>query len=424
MMRPGRAGPVSIVVLLALPAVSAAAPVGPIGPPPPPSEQLIISFKSGVSVDQQKRIVAGVQGKRQQRIGGIRGQVVKPRRPGQLQRLRLRLERNPNVDFVERDQTVSLLKTPNDPLFVSQYSENGRVNTQTMDAWNTKTSCSKVAVLDTGIDTDHPDLKDNVWKNTKEKNGNGKDDDGNGYVDDYYGVNLFKGKGNGEDDNGHGTHVAGIIAARGNNSTGVSGVCWSAKVMAVKFMNANGYGSMSKAVAGIDYAIDKGAKIINASFGSASSSQALKDEIARAKDKGVLIVVAAGNDGKNIDSSPTYPASYTNGNLLVVAASTSADALASFSNYGKNNVDLAAPGEGIMSTYLGGSYRMLDGTSMAAPMTSGVAALCRSRNSDATYSEIRKTVRSKVNTFASYSGKTYSGGRINPKLALDKIADY
>jgi thermitase len=279
-------------------------------------------------------------------------------------------------------------------------------------------------VLDTGVDTGHPDLKDNIHKNTKEKNNNGTDGDKNGYVDDYYGYNAYKGKGNGEDDNGHGTHVSGIVAGRGNNSVGVAGVCWSAKVVPIKFMNSAGYGSMSKAIAGIEYAIDRGVKVINASFGSSSSSQALKDAIAQAKDHGVLIVVAAGNDGKNIDSSPTYPASYTNGNLLVVAASTNADTLASFSNYGKNNVDLAAPGQDIMSTYLGGSYRMLDGTSMAAPMVSGVAAMLRSRNSEATYSEIRKTIRSKIDTFSAFNGKVYSGGRVNTKKALDKIVDY
>ena len=279
-------------------------------------------------------------------------------------------------------------------------------------------------MLDTGVDTNHPDLKDNIYKNSKEKNNNGKDDDKNGYVDDYYGLNVRKGKGNGEDDNGHGTHVAGIVAGRGNNGTGVSGVCWTGNVIPIKFMNAQGYGSMSDAIEGIEYAISRGAKVINASFGSSTSSQALKDEISRAKDKGVLIVVAAGNDGKNIDSNPTYPASYSNGNLLVVAASTDTDALASFSNYAKYAVDLAAPGQSIVSTYLGGTYKVLDGTSMAAPMVAGVAGLLRARNSDATYSEIRKSIRNKVDTFSAFDGKTYSGGRVNTKRALDKVSDY
>ncbi|MEX0993180.1 MAG: S8 family peptidase [Solirubrobacterales bacterium] len=412
-----------VIAATAAPAAHAD-PVGPIGPPPPAPNQLIVGFKKGTSTETQKRVIEDASGDRVQRLGNIRGQVVKPRGRLGLTNLRKRLLRDVDVEFVERDQTVSLLKTPNDPLFVSQYSENGKIGTQTTDAWNTKTSCSKVAVLDTGIDTDHPDLKDNIWKNSKETSGNGKDDDKNGYVDDYYGINLVKGKGSGTDDNGHGTHVAGIVGGRGNNSMGVSGVCWSTKLMAVKFMNSQGYGSMSKAIAGIEYAADKGAKIINASFGSSTSSEALKDQISEAKDDGVLIVVAAGNDGKDIDSSPTYPASYTNGNLLVAAASTSTDTLASFSNYGKTSVDLAAPGQDIMSTYLSGSYRTLDGTSMAAPMVAGVAALCRARNSDATYSELRKSVRKTVDTKSAFSGTTYSGGRVNTKRALDKVVDY
>jgi subtilisin family serine protease len=250
---------------------------------------------------------------------------------------------------------------------------------------------------------------------------NGKDDDHNGYVDDYYGIDLIAGKGDGEDNNGHGTHVSGIVAGRGNNGVGVSGVCWSGSVMAVKFMNSQGHGSMSNAVAGIEYAIEEGAKIINGSFGSSDPSQALEDEIQKAEDKGVLIVVAAGNNSQNIDKTPFYPASYTNGNLLVVAASTDADGLASFSDYGSKNVDLAAPGDNIISTYLGGGYKVLSGTSMASPMTAGVAALLKARNSDASYSEIRKTIRSEVDLLPAFNGKTVSGVRIDTNKALQKI---
>ena len=186
-------------------------------------------------------------------------------------------------------------------------------------------------------------------------------------------------------------------------------------------MNSQGHGSMSNAVEGIEYAIKEGAKIINGSFGSSESSQALEDEIGTAEDKGVLIVVAAGNDSQDIDKTPSYPASYTNGNLLVVAASTDADGLASFSDFGSKNVDLAAPGDNILSTYLGGGYKVLSGTSMASPMTAGVAALLRARNSDASYSEIRKTIRSEVDLKPAFSGNTVSGGRLNTNKALLKI---
>jgi thermitase len=419
--------PLALAFALAVPALvfqagiaAAGTPVGPIGPPPP-AKHLIVGFKKNASSKAQKRLISRMSGERLKQLASIRAHVVKPR-SGSLDRLRKRLQKSRFVRFAEPDQAVSLHAMPNDPLFSSQYSETSApINTQTIDAWNTKTNCSKVAILDTGIDTDHPDLKENLWHNGKEKRDNGKDDDKNGYVDDYYGIDLVAGKGNGEDDNGHGTHVAGIVAGRGNNGQGVSGVCWSGSVMALKFMNSRGHGSMSKAVAGIEYAIKQGAKIINGSFGSSESSQALEDEIEKAQDKGVLIVVAAGNESQNIDKTPVYPASYTNGNLLVVAASTDADGLASFSNLGAKNVDLAAPGDNILSTYMGGGYRTLSGTSMASPMIAGVAALLRARNSDASYSEIRKTIRSEVDLKSAFSGNTVSGGRLNTNKALIKI---
>ena len=200
-----------------------------------------------------------------------------------------------------------------------------------------------MAVLDTGIDTDHPDLEPNVYKSDDKPN-NGKDDDKNGYVDDNYGWNVIKGKGSGEDDNGHGTHVSGIVAGRGNNANGSSGICWSAKLVAVRFMNSKGKGSTSDAIDGIDYAVKNGAKIVNCSFGSRSKSSALHDAVNYAQDHNVLLVVAAGNDGENIDKNPVYPASYTDSNILAVAASTDTDTLASFSNFGSTAVDVAAPG--------------------------------------------------------------------------------
>ena len=400
---------------------AAGVPVGPIGPPPP-AKHLIVGFKQDVSSKAQKRLISKLEGKRLRRLAaGIRAHVVSPPAGG-LEPLRKRLLRSRLVRYAEPDQNVGLTATPNDPLFPSQYSENtAPINTQTTDAWNTKSNCSKVAILDTGIDTDHPDLKDNLWHNKHEKPDNGKDDDKNGYVDDYYGIDLIKRKGNGEDNNGHGTHVSGIVAGRGNNAQGISGVCWSGSVMALKFMNSQGHGSMSNAVAGIEYAVKQGAKIINGSFGGSESSQALKDEIKTAQDKGVLIVLAAGNNSQNIDKTPFYPASYTNGNLLVVAASTDVDGLASFSDFGSKNVDIAAPGDNILSTYLGGGYRVLSGTSMASPMTAGVAALLKARNSDASYSDIRKAIREEVDLLPAFSANTVSGGRLNTLKALQKI---
>ncbi len=166
----------------------------------------------------------------------------------------------------------------------------------------------------------------------------------------------------------------------GNNAIGISGVCWTGSVMAVKFMNFRGKGSTSDACDAIRYAVRQGAKVINASFGSSSKSNALQDAVEYAQDKGVLLVVAAGNDGEDIDKHPVYPASFGNANILTVAASTSADKLASFSNYGDEAVDVAAAGEDIVSTYLGNRYATLSGTSMAAPLVAGMAGLLRAEN--------------------------------------------
>ena len=195
-----------------------------------------------------------------------------------------RLRENENIKFAEIDRHVGLVrprigdrlrlgraaKAPNDEGFSVQYSlkDNNDHDVDATNAWETRTSCAKVAVLDTGVDTKHKDLKENLWRNEGEKPGNGKDDDGNGYVDDDYGVDLVSGHGSGVDKNGHGTHAAGIIAARGNNDRGISGLCWKAKVISVRWMDADGRGYTSDAAEAIVYAVNQGARVINASYGS------------------------------------------------------------------------------------------------------------------------------------------------------------
>jgi subtilisin family serine protease len=314
-------------------------------------------------------------------------------------------------------------KEPDDPQYDVQYAlaAPGTGSISAPPAWDTKSSCTKVGVLDTGAQTDHPDLVDNLYVNSADKPNNNKDDDKNGWVDDNIGIDLVAGKGDGEDDNGHGTHVSGIIAAKSNNDTGVSGTCWKGSIVPIKFMDSKGRGSTSDAADGIEYAIKRGIKIINCSFGSTSKSSALQDAVDDAQDKGVLIVVAAGNDGDNIDTEPEYPASFTNSNILTVAASTSSDTLASFSNYGPDSVDVAAPGDNIRSTYLGSTYKNLDGTSMAAPYVSGAAALLKAANSDATYTDLRTALRKKVDKPSALDGKVVYDGRLNVQKALDYI---
>jgi subtilisin family serine protease len=265
---------------------------------------------------------------------------------------------------------------------------------------------------------DHPDLKANVWHNSDEVKNNGKDDDKNGYVDDYYGADLIDKTGSGGDGEGHGTHVAGIIGAQTGNALGVSGLCWSSSLVAAKFMDDRGRGSTSDAVDGIDYAVHVGAKIINCSFGSSSKSSAMESAIEHAGDKGVLLVVAAGNSSENVEKHPIYPASYTYGNLLVVASITSTGALSSFSNYGSSDVDLGAPGSNILSTYPGSKYHVLSGTSMAAPIVAATAAMIRKANSDVTVSQIRAAIKDTVTPSSALAGKTLTGGRLNVPAAL------
>jgi thermitase len=324
---------------------------------------------------------------------------------------------------VESDYLLRSSQAPDDPLFANQYplASTGLGSVSAQGAWNSRIGCSKLAVLDTGIEYSHPDLKSNVWHNPHEIKNNGKDDDENGYVDDYYGVNLVKGKGSAADDNGHGTHVSGIAAGLGNNHVGISGLCWTAKVMAVKFMNSKGRGATSDAISGIDYAVRQGAKVINCSFGSSSKSKSLEDEVAYAKKKGVLLVVAAGNESENIDSEPSYPASLSASNILTVAATTALNQLASFSNFGQENVDLGAPGDNILSTYPDSTYKSLSGTSMAAPLVAATAAMLRAQDGDLTYSDLRKAIRNTVTAIPALSGKAETSGQLNVAAALGSV---
>ena len=410
-------------------AIAALACCAPASAAAPAAEgRLLVGFEKGVSKDRQERILAGAHGRIGRRFAAIRGgrlARVRPRPGVATDALRKRLRRTDGVAYAEPDffQFASAEKVPDDPFYTFDYALVDSPDDHDIDApsaWGTRTGCAKVAILDTGIDTDHPDLAPNVYKSSDKPN-NGKDDDKNGYVDDTYGFNAINGKGSGEDDNGHGTHVSGIVAGRGNNGNGSSGVCWSSKLVAVKFMNSKGKGSTSAAIDGIDYAVKTGVKIVNCSFGSSSKSSALHDAVDYAQDHNVLLVVAAGNDSENIDKNPTYPASFSDSNILAVAASTSDDTLASFSNYGSDDVDVAAPGDSIFSTYLGGGYKVLSGTSMAAPYAAGTAALLRKQESDATYGDLRYAIRHKVDKPAALSGKVTYDGRLNVQKALAAI---
>jgi subtilisin family serine protease len=278
------------------------------------------------------------------------------------------------LDDAARSGYFSPQITPNDPRFSEQW---GLSKIAALAAWDVSTGADTVtiAVIDSGIDFSHPDLASQVWVNPGEIAGNGLDDDNNGYIDDIRGWDFVNNDNNPTDDHGHGTQVAGIIAAATNNGVGIAGVCWQCKIMPVKVMNAGGIANYSDIAAAVLYAAQKGVKVINLSLGGYSNSAALQSAIQTAVETyGVVVVAGAGND--NI-ATPFYPAAYEQ--VLAVAATNTSDVKSAISNYG-SWVDIAAPGVAITTTFLGGDYGGVDGSSYATSFAAGAAGLLRSQN--------------------------------------------
>ena len=339
------------------------------------------------------------------------------------------------VEYAELNYVVSAHKTPNDPLFGLQwalrntgqdYPSSHRykeppgapdVDIDAPEAWDINTGSSNVivAVLDTGVDYKHRDLQNNIWFNPAELAGAaGVDDDNNGYIDDVFGYNFAYDTNNPLDDNGHGTHVAGTIAAGGNNALDVAGVSWNSRVMSLKFLAANGIGFTSNAARAFYYAVDNGADVVSNSWGGAGFSQALQDAISYAHSQGLIIVASAGNDDSN---EPVYPAFYEN--VIAVAATDSNDQRARFSNYG-DWVDLAAPGVDILSLRAAGTSRgtiydqyttVLSGTSMSCPHVSGAAAVVLAEMPELTNNDVGDLLI--ILTDHISAGIAHSNGRLN-----------
>jgi subtilisin family serine protease len=351
---------------------------------------------------------------------------------------------SPDVEYTELNYIVSITLSPNDPLYSLQwplnntgqdYPASGRFNPppgtpgsdiNAPEAWDIHTGSSNiiVAVLDTGVDYNHRDLQNNIWVNEAELNGiPGVDDDNNGYIDDIYGYDFINGDPEPLDDYGHGTHCAGIIAAKGNNGLDIAGVCWNCRIMALKFLDSSGSGTIEDAVKAFYYAVQNGADIISNSWGGFGYSQALEDAINYAHSQGVTIIASAGNDDLDF---PFYPAYYDN--VISVAATNSNDEKATFSNYG-SWVDIAAPGVDILSlraagTSLGSIYddytTVASGTSMSCPHVAGACALLLSANpllkSDEVYDILMKT----VDPIA--EGICLSNGRLDLSRAINLVS--
>ncbi len=346
------------------------------------------------------------------------------------------LSENQNVQFAEPNFIYHVEKTPHEAQFGKQWGllnlgqdDSKNIGTAGMDigaekAWDLTTGSEDVviAIIDTGVDQTHPDLATNVWTNQIEAHGlPGVDDDHNGYVDDINGFNFSdpaKPNGNSKDDHGHGSHCAGVIGAKSNDGKGIVGVNWKVKLMAVKFLNADGGGSLDAAVQAIDYAIKMKAQIMSNSWGGGGESLALKEAIERAEKAGILFVAAAGNNAISNDSSPHYPSSYDLPNILSVAAIDNSGQLAAFSNFGKKSVHVAAPGVNIFSSVLNNSYELMSGTSMATPFVSGIAGLLAAQFPEMTYQDLKKRIVSTARPLTSLRGKVFSGGLARADAAL------
>ena len=379
--------------------------------------------------------------------------------------------------FESLENRLFFSTTPNDASYASQW---GLTVSAASTAWDATRGSAAIVVadIDTGLDYKHVDLYQNVWINPAEipaalkkslvdvdgdkvisfydlnaaankskltdvdKNGridaadlltrakyggwaDGSDDGKNGYIDDIIGWDFANNDNNPLDYDGHGTHTAGILGATGNNSVGVSGVAWKTSIMAVKIFDDQGNAaSDARIAAAIRYSADNGARVSNNSWGGTAYSQSIYNAISYAGSKGQVFVAAAGNDGQNSDSSyyRNYPADFDLANIISVGASDSSGSLAYYSNYGKSNVDVVAPGSSILSTYLNGTYERLSGTSMATPFVSGTVALMLATNPSLTAAQVKTRVVAGADQTAALYTRSASGGRLNIANAVSGAA--
>jgi subtilisin family serine protease len=312
---------------------------------------------------------------------------------------------------------------PDDPGLSGQWAlEDVRAG----DAWQTTTGSGDVVIadIDTGVDVLHPDLAANIWRNPGELPGNGVDDDGNGYVDDEYGIDTAYHDVLPLDDYGHGTHTSGIAAAVGDNGLGVAGLGWHTKIMALKFITYWGGGTDAGAIECIDYAVrqklDHGVNVvaINASWGGGAPDLFLRNTINRAGDAGIVFCASAGNNSANNDRRPMYPSSFDSPSIISVAATDSRGRLAGFSNFGRVSVDIAAPGEDILSTLPDGRYERWSGTSMAAPYVAGAVALCAAAHPEETVEQRVARILGSARPVEALARKTMTGGTLDAAAAV------
>jgi subtilisin family serine protease/alpha-tubulin suppressor-like RCC1 family protein len=338
------------------------------------------------------------------------------------------LKKDPNVEYAQPNYKLELMSEPTDERFSEQWNlkNTGQtiggqegisgVDINALNTWSiTKGSDTvKVAIVDSGVDINHPDLEEAIYKNPKEIL-DGLDNDGNGYADDLHGWNFITDMNNvfaSEEEDTHGTHIAGLISA-GMNNGGIVGIAPNIKIVPLKFISGN-IGYTSDVVKAIDYCQKIGVTIANLSWGGPNLNEALRDAMANSS---ILFVVAAGNAGRSIDTNPVYPAAYDLPNMITVGSNDNKGQISTFSNFG-SKVDIASPGSSILSTLPGNKYGYMSGTSMAAPFVAGTAALLKSIDSSLGAAEIKERILNNATKSASLSGKVSTSGRLNAYAAL------
>jgi hypothetical protein len=364
-------------------------------------------------------------------------------KPGQdLEATLQELRQDPDVEFAEPNYILSLIPPDRSDNRVMSMEEAQSTVTasssgsytqsyapvKVTESWGVETASTLitpvVAIVDTGVDYNHSLFTSTgaIWSNPGEtgsdskghdKATNGIDDDGNGYVDDVRGWNFVNASNAPMDDDEHGTHVAGIVLGVTQDILATPLTAAKIRIMPLKFLGSGGSGSTSDAIAAIYYAVRNGANVINNSWGGASYSQSLHEALAYAYGNRVTIVAAAGNYSANNDVTAIYPSNYPIPSLISVSATSDSDNLASFSNYGRSNVHVAAPGVGILSSVPGNSFKYMSGTSMAAPFVSGMAAMIFREASNLTGYQVKGIITSTINPITSLSSKNSSGGRVN-----------
>ena len=391
--------------------------------------ELLVKFRAGVSADAISQITARFNDQVQDEIEAVPGlTAIHDPDNADAAALANQYRALPEVEYAEPNYEISIDLAgndanpvrANDPRFEQQWALSSISAPQ---AWaRTKGSGEiVVAVLDSGVEYTHVDLVNNIW--TRPANMKPYHDRDLGTIDDVHGYNAVANDGDPMDENGHGTFCAGVIGADCGNHVGVCGVNWKTQVMPLKFLNAGGFGYVADAVEAINYAIDRkragvNLRVINASWGLTEPSRALEDVTRKAYEAGILFVAASGSTSTNNDVSPRYPAGYSIGNIISVAATDRSDALAQFSNYGAKGVHLAAPGKGILTSALGNDYEQRSGTSLAAPMVAGVAALALSARPNLSVDQLRSLLLRSVDKLPGLRGRVMTAGRINAARAV------